>query len=76
MMGSVVIAHDGSYMASKATDLCLAGVVPYCRTSKKWLKASVSEWSNAASNYHGKLIGALMLLLILRAPSTTFVHLS
>jgi hypothetical protein len=45
----------------------------YCRGTKQWLKASVTERSNDASNYKGKLLGAAVALLILRAASVTLV---
>jgi hypothetical protein len=69
--GSLIIAHDGSYMALEAPDLCSAGLVLFCKTSKKWLKASAAERLEVASNYCGKLLGALISLLILRAASVT-----
>ncbi len=72
-MDSVVIAHNGSYMATKALDLCLAGVVWYCRMTRKWLKASAAECPPSASNYLGKLLGAIMSLLILRTASSTLL---
>ena len=74
--GTLVIAHDGSYMPSLMPDLCSAGVILYCSTSKQWLKASVSERSDASSNYRGELLGAVLSLLILRAASASLDHLS
>jgi hypothetical protein len=71
--GTLAIARDGSYMASKLAELCLAGVIMYCRGTKQWLKASVVEQSNDASTYQGKLLGAAVALLILRAASVTLV---
>jgi hypothetical protein len=68
---SLIIAHDGSYMALEAPDLSSAGVVIFCKMSKKWLKASVAERLEVASNYHGKFLGTLIALLILRATSVT-----
>jgi hypothetical protein len=73
--GTLAIAHDGSYMASDLAGVCLAGVIMYCRGTKQWLKASVAERSNDASNHQGKLLGAAMALLILRAASVTLVPL-
>jgi hypothetical protein len=72
-MGLVVIAHYGSYMATGAPDLCSASVVLFCRATKKWLKASATERSPSASNYLGKLLGAIMFLLILRTVSSTLL---
>ncbi len=51
--------------------MCSAGVVLFCNTSKKWLKASVAERLEVASNYWGELLGALNSLLLLRAASVT-----
>ena len=65
--GSLVFAHDGSFMASESTSLCSAGVVILCTSSKQWLKALLAERSVCASNYRGELLGALMTLLILKA---------
>ena len=68
--GSLIFAHDGSFMASEATSLCSAGVVVLCTFSKQWLKASLAERSVCASNYRGELLGALMTLLVLKAVSS------
>ena len=67
--GSLCIAHDGSYIANKATNLCSAGIIMYCRAARQWLKASVAERSVSASNYRGKLLGAVLSMLILKAAS-------
>jgi hypothetical protein len=72
-MGTLSIAHDGSYMAEEATNLCSAGVIIFCQRSRQWLKVSVIERSNAASNYRGELLGAAIFLLILRAASVGIV---
>jgi hypothetical protein len=68
--GSLVCAHDGSYMALEVVDLSSAGVIVFCASTKQWLKASLVERSTFTSNYCGKLLGALMSLLILRAASS------
>jgi hypothetical protein len=72
--GSLVIAHNGSYMPKESTEHCLAGVIMYCSTLKKWLKSSIVEHSNAASNYRGELLGAVMAFLILRAATEKSCH--
>ncbi len=74
--GTLALAHDGSYMASHSAHLCSAGVILYCTATKQWLKASVSERLDAASNYRGELLGAVVSLLILRAASVSLDHLS
>jgi hypothetical protein len=56
-------------MADKSQFLCSAGVIFYCRRTKLWLKVSITERSNAASNYQGELLGAVLALLILCAVS-------
>jgi hypothetical protein len=38
----------------------------YCKISRCWLKLSIAEKSDTASNYRGELLGAVMTLLILR----------
>ena len=70
-LGTLVVAHDGSYMPEDSVDLCSAGVVIYCRDSKNWLRLSLSECSHYASNYRGELLGAVLSLLILRAASSS-----
>ena len=54
-------------MQETSTIICSAGVVMYCKISRCWLKLSIAEKSDAASNYRGELLGAVMTLLILRA---------
>ncbi len=49
--GTLAIADDGSYIASESARVCLAGMIMYCRGTKQWLKASVAERSDDASNY-------------------------
>jgi hypothetical protein len=41
--GTLIIMHDGSYMATESTDLCSAGVIMYFSNTKQWLKVSVAE---------------------------------
>ncbi len=69
IQGNLHIAHDGLYMADKSQFLCSAGVIFYCRRTKLWLKVSITERSDAASNYWGKFLGVVLALLILRAAS-------
>jgi hypothetical protein len=69
-LGTLCIVHDGSYMPEEAVDLCSAGVVIFCRSSRNWLKVSVVECSHDASNYRGELLGAVLSLLILQAATT------
>jgi hypothetical protein len=60
--GSLCIAHDKSYMAEQSDSLCLAGIIMYCCTSRQWLKMSLAESSDTASNYRGELLGAVTTL--------------
>jgi hypothetical protein len=54
-------------MAKELTALCSAGIVIYFRALWCWLKASVAEESDPASNYCDKLLDAVLALLILQA---------
>jgi hypothetical protein len=72
-MGTLCIAHDESYMAEEAANLCSTGVVIFCQWSWQRLKVSNAERSNAASNYCGELLGAVISLLILHAASVGIV---
>jgi hypothetical protein len=54
-------------MQETSTNICSAGVVMYCKISRCWLKLSIAEKSDAASNCRGELLGAVMALLILWA---------
>jgi hypothetical protein len=56
-------------MVEESTKHCSAGVIVYCRSSIQWLKSSIAESSEAASNYWGELLGAVITLLILQASS-------
>ncbi len=67
--GFLCIAHDGSYMVEESPNLCSEGVIIFCSSTRQWLKSSVVELSDAASNYQGELLGAVNALLILRAAS-------
>jgi hypothetical protein len=51
----------------KSTHLCSAGIIIYCRALQLWLKISIVEWLDSASNYQGELLGAVLALLILHA---------
>ena len=73
--GSICIAHDG-YMSEQSQELCSAGVVIYCRTSRQWLKAAAAISSALASNYRGELLGAVMALLIIWAAGIGLTEIS
>jgi hypothetical protein len=68
--GSLVIVHDGSFMPDHDNTRCSAAVTFLCKESKKMATVTYCETTDSltASNYRGKLIGAVMstsLLLIL-----------
>jgi hypothetical protein len=63
-------------MSEQSQELCLTGVVIYCRTSRQWLKAAAAVSSASASNYQGELLGAVMALLIIRAAGKGLTEIS
>jgi hypothetical protein len=69
LRGLLCIAYGGSFMAEESTKHCSTGVIIYCRSSRQWLKSSIAESLEAASNYCRELLGAVIALLILRASS-------
>lgn len=73
MAGSLCIAHDGSYMVERSLTTCSALLVIYCQVTRQWLKAAAAEVSDAASNYRGELLGAVMVLLVLCAAGAGIV---
>jgi hypothetical protein len=59
--GILCIAHDGLHMAKELTTICSVGIVIYCRALWCWLKASVAEESDSASNCCGELLGDVLV---------------
>ena len=53
--------------AKESTKICSAMIVNYCWALWCWLKASVAEESDSASNYPGMLLCAVLALMILQA---------
>jgi hypothetical protein len=45
----------------------LVGVIIFCSSTRQWLKSSVAELSDTASNYGRELLRAVIALLILHA---------
>ena len=72
-MGSLAIAHDGSYMPDVSTEVCSAGFLIYCTITKKEARGSVAEYSAEAGNYRGEILGGIMIQLVLRAASRNLV---
>ena len=66
-MGTLIICHDGSYMVDLDHTSCSAAFLIYCRTTGNTAIGSVAERSDAADNYRGEILGALMIQLVLRA---------
>ncbi len=65
--GTILIAHDGSFMQEESMDICSAAVTMYCSSSSQWAKISVAECSESANNFRSKLLGAVIIQYILRA---------
>jgi hypothetical protein len=68
--GTLMIVHDGSYMADLDNTRCSAAVVVLCTASRNMATITHCEVTdaNTASNYRGELIGAVLstsFLLIL-----------
>jgi hypothetical protein len=66
-MGSLVIIHDGSYMKEVSQYVFSAAVMIYCTQRGSVCKCTFAEKSEAAWSYHGKILGAIITQLILRA---------
>jgi hypothetical protein len=66
-MGSLVIIHDGSYMKEVSQYVCFAAVMIYCTQCASVCKCTITEKSEAAGSYCGKILGAIITQLILRA---------
>jgi hypothetical protein len=57
-------------MPKELVTLSSAGIIIYYKNTKQWLRVLVTEHSNAASNYRGELLGAVLALLILQAATS------
>jgi hypothetical protein len=66
-MGSLVIIHDGSYMKKVSQYVCSAAVMIYCTQRGSVCKCTITEKSEAARSYRGKILGAIITQFILRA---------
>ena len=74
LMGTLCLVHDRSYMEDVTEEVCSVGVQIYCTATRQRLRCGVAEKSEAADNYRGEILGAVILQLILRA-TTSRKHL-
>jgi hypothetical protein len=74
--GSLVVAHDGSFMEHLDRTVCSAGLVLFCTHTRHIATASCAERtdSDTAGNYRGELLGGLLLALIMRAAAPFLAH--
>jgi hypothetical protein len=63
LRGTILIAHDGSFMHEESLDICSAAVIMYCSSSNQWAKISVAEYLESANNFHSKLLGAVAVII-------------
>jgi hypothetical protein len=68
--GSLLIIHDGSYMQEVSPKICSAAVMIRCTASGQTCKCTIAEYSESASSYCGKILGAIITQLILGAAVT------
>jgi hypothetical protein len=69
--GTLLVAHDGSFMPHKHKSLCSAGIVLLCTKSGQigTIKLCERTCPSTASNYRGELIGGMITSHILRVAS-------
>jgi hypothetical protein len=69
LAGTLLVAHDGSYMKEVAADICSAAVMIYCTRTRQTCTCTIVENSSSAGSYRGEILGAILAQLILRAAS-------
>ena len=69
LSGTLLVAHDGSYMKEIAPDVCSAAVMIYCSQTLQTCTCTIVEQSPSAGSYRGEILGAILAQLILRAAS-------
>ena len=69
LAGTLLVAHDGSYMKEVAADVCSAAVMIYCTRTRQTCTCTIVEDSSSAGSYRGEILGAILAQLILRAAS-------
>ena len=70
MSGSLLLVHDGSYMKKVDANVCSAAYVIHCRKTGNEARGSVVERSETADNYRAEFLGAMCILLIIKAAMT------
>jgi hypothetical protein len=80
--GTLLIAHDGSFMPHKNKSLCSAGIVLLCTQTCQigTIKLCEKTCPDTASNYRGELIGGMITSHILQvaslySSSTNVIHI-
>jgi hypothetical protein len=68
--GTLLIIHHGSYMREVSPHICSAAIMIWCTASDQTCKCTIAEYSEPASSYHGKILGAIVTQLILGAAVT------
>jgi hypothetical protein len=69
LAGTLLVAHNGSYMKEVAVDVCSAAVMIYCTRTRQTCTCTIVEDSSSAGSYRGEILGAILAQLILRAAS-------
>jgi hypothetical protein len=67
LRGSLVIVHDGSFMAQLSSQACSCAFVLYCTYTEKRAIGSFAEMSDNADNYRGEWLGCIGALRVLVA---------
>ena len=65
--GNMTFACDGSYIEKPDPERCSAAFVLRCKLTGKTVKGTIVEKGRHASNYRGKLLGVMCVLLLLKA---------
>ena len=66
-LGTLDIAHDGSYQPEISTEVCSAAVIAKCKATGREMIVSFAERSRHATNYSVEILGAIATQLILNA---------
>jgi hypothetical protein len=60
LSGTLLVAHDGSYMKEVAADVCSAAVMIYCTRTKQTCTCTMVEQSPSAGSYRDEILGAIL----------------
>jgi hypothetical protein len=66
-MGSLIVVHNGSYMKDISTSISAVAVMILCAVTGSICKCTIAEYSESASSYRGKILGAVLTQVILWA---------